>query len=113
MSCHFLPQGVGEECRTAPSGIHVEMDLMLFSSVCQELTYNQPSNGVSYLRHTFSRLKFGGTDQNADSLDLNMVGKVVRSLNHLTSKQSLKLMVTKSSNNWEVRIVFVVMNTLM
>ena len=34
-ACHFLLQGVGEECRTALSGTHVEMDPMLFSNVCQ------------------------------------------------------------------------------
>ena len=36
------------------------------------------------------------------SLASNTVGKVVKSLIRSTSKQSLKLMVTKSSNSWDV-----------
>ena len=34
-ACRLLPQGVGEECRTGPSDIPVEMDLMLFSNIRQ------------------------------------------------------------------------------
>ena len=37
---------------------------------------------------------------------------MVMPISHLTSKQYLKLMVAKSLNSWEVRSVFVVMNTL-
>ena len=47
------------------------------------------------------------------NLASNTVGKVVMSLIRSTSKQSLKLMVAKSSNSWDVRTVFIVMNTLM